>query len=197
MKNIIFIQNKRAFVIFAISCILIILVLKIQSRQSNIKSQKYEFTQSKINDNLDSVNKVKNEIIYYDSVNLLDERIEILDAIFSDINIPTKPVDSENLFTKLDSLNMYIITLKEQKNRYIKSFDSLSPVYSFAFRDSIQLELDTLKNKLIVNLEDGIDRFNSELLLIKIMKYLLSILLFILFPLRWILQWFCTNKNGT
>lgn len=197
MRNIIFIQNNTAFIIFTISFILILLITNIQSRQSKRESQNSEITQSKIIDELDSVKTVQNKIAYYDSVNLLNEKIRLLDTIFSDVNAPTKSVDSENLIAILDSIDINIIALKEQKNKYIKSFDSLSPSYPFVFRDSIRLEFNTLNSSLIVVMDDNIDRFDSELLLIKLMKYLMSSLFIILFPIRWILQWFYKNKNVT
>lgn len=196
MKNIIFIKNKTSFVVFTISCILIVFIAIIQSRQSKVKSQKFEIIQFELKSKLDSIKIIQNEIVFYDSLNKLNKRIEILDTIFSDTNTHTKSANSTDLVAKLDSLNMAIITIQEKKDKYIKSFDSLSPRYPFMFRDSIQIEFDDVKNELIESLQYNIDRFNSEIFLNEIFKYLISCLFFILFPLRWAFQWIYRSRNN-
>ena len=198
MRRIIFISNKTAFITFAILSIIIILVSKIQSRQSKIKSQDFETLQSKIINKLDSVHKIQNAIIVYDSVNQLSEKIKILDTIFNDLKTtPSKSKDSLSLIAQLDSLNMAIVTIENQRTKYIESFDSLSPIYPISFRDSVQIQSSTLNNDLLETMQCNIDRFDSQLLLSDILKYLLTSFIIILFPIRWLLQWIYRNKNGT
>jgi hypothetical protein len=214
MKNTLlkFILNERQVFVFVLIIFVFIQVfLFIQRKYEDKSYMSKSIIEERLKKQLDSVNNIKLQIYAYDSASDFNNKCNIASKnyyILSDsfkYNI-SKTIDfsDDTLFiaemrlkylrNKVDSLEKANVIIDEKLKIINKIIDSVSPIYTSKYRDTISKLRKTIKAKYINILTNDTDDLKAQKRFLTFLKYLSFFVILIFYPIRWFLLYFVRHK---
>lgn len=179
MKNILNLMQKESNVLILILalCILNRLFLFIINEYSENVSTSY-------------INKEKSEKLVADSLFCILQKFNNYDSLMNidtslNKNLNLKVDETKLKSSNIDSLNRYKEVLNIELIQTIAYFDSISPLYKYNYRKKIIDKFNNCYESIYYIKDMKIEHVSNKILLMDIWKYIVYLIIIILYPVRW------------